>query len=251
VQDERLTGACHVFFVRSPVAHARINSIDASAARAAPGVIAVFTGADVAGLPALPPMMPGVISDRMNQPLLAGDVVRYVGEPVAVVVTEESYQGEDATELVDIDYDVLPAVVDMADARSGTPRLLFPAAGTNVAATFGDPASFDARLFDGCEAVVSRTVENQRVAPAPMETRAAAAVWGGDGRLTAWIPNQGAQGTHAALAAMLGIGQEKVRIITPDVGGAFGAKFGADPEEAAPAALMTKKFPATPRRPTV
>ena len=230
VEDERLTGACHVFFVRSPVAHARINSIDASAAREAPGVIAVYTGADMAGLPTLPPMMPGLVSDRMNQPLLAGDVVRFVGEPVAVVVTEESYQGEDATELVDIDYDVLPAVVDVADARSGSPGLLFPEAGTNVAATFGDPASFDTSLFDGCEAVVSRTIENQRVAPAPMETRAAAAVWGGDGRLTAWIPNQGAQGTRAALAAMLGIGQEKVRIITPDVGGAFGAKFGADPE---------------------
>ena len=80
--------------------------------------------------------------------------------------------------------------------------------------------------------VVSQTIVNQRVAPAPMETRAAAAVWGADGRVTAWIPNQGAQGTRGALAGMLGIDQEHVHIITPDVGGAFGAKFGADPEHA-------------------
>ena len=110
--------------------------------------------------------------------------------------------------------------------------MLFPAAGTNVAAFFGDAATLAADLFDGCEVVVSRTIVNQRVAPAPMETRAAAAAWGADGRLTAWIPNQGAQGTRAALAAMLGIDQAGLRIITPDVGGAFGAKFGADPEHA-------------------
>ena len=73
---------------------------------------------------------------------------------------------------------------------------------------------------------------NQRVAPAPMETRAAAAVWGEDGRLTAWIPNQGAQGTQGSLAGLLGVAHRQVHIITPDVGGAFGAKFGADPEHA-------------------
>ena len=110
--------------------------------------------------------------------------------------------------------------------------MLFPAAGSNVAATFGDAAALAADLFDGCEVVVSRTIVNQRVAPAPMETRAAAAAWGADGKLTAWIPNQGAQGTRAALAGMLGIEQAALRIITPDVGGAFGAKFGADPEHA-------------------
>jgi len=231
VTDERLAGACHVFFVRSPVAHARISSIDLSAVREAPGVIAAFTAADLAELPLIPPMMPGLINDQMNQPLLARDVVRYVGEPVAVVVTHDGYQGEDAAELMDADYDVLPAVVDMGEA-AGASTVLFPEAGTNVAATFGDPAQFDPGLFGDCEVVVSRTIENQRVAPAPMETRAAAAVWGEDGRLTAWIPNQGAQGTRAALAPMLGITPDAVRIITPDVGGAFGAKFGADPEHA-------------------
>ena len=219
-------------FVRSAVAHARIRSVDVSAALEAPGVIAAFTGADLADLPTVPPPIPGMLNEHMRQPLLAQDVVRYVGEPVAVVVTEGRYQGEDAADLVDVDYDALPPVVEMAEADTADAAVLFPAAGTNVAATFGDAAALAADLFDGCEVVVSRTIVNQRVAPAPMETRAAAAVWGADGRLTAWIPNQGAQGTRAALAGMLGIDQAGLRIITPDVGGAFGAKFGADPEHA-------------------
>ena len=175
--DMRLPGACHVHFVRSAVAHARIRSVDVSAALEAPGVIAAFTGADLADLPVAAPPMAGLINAQMGQPLIATDVVRYVGEPLAVVVTEGRYQGEDAADLVDVDYDVLPPVVDMAEAAAGTgDRVLFPAAGSNVAATFGDAAALAADLFDGCEVVVSRTIVNQRVAPAPMETRAAAAV---------------------------------------------------------------------------
>ena len=232
VETPELAGACHVHFVRSAVAHARLRSVDVSAALEAPGVIAAFTGTDLADLPTVPPPIPGMLNEHMRQPLLAQDVVRYVGEPVAVVVTEGRYQGEDAADLVDIDYDALPPVVEAAEADTADAAVLFPAAGTNVAATFGDAAARAADLFDGCEVVVSRTIVNQRVAPAPMETRAAAAIWGADGRLTAWIPNQGAQGTRQALAAMLGMDQAGLRIITPDVGGAFGAKFGADPEHA-------------------
>jgi aerobic carbon-monoxide dehydrogenase large subunit len=233
VVDDRLAGAGHVFFVRSPVAHASIAAIDTSAAKEAPGVLAVYTGADLAALPEISPPMPGLMNAKMIQRGLAVDTVRYVGEPVAVVVTEEHYQGEDAAELVSVDYDQLPAVVDMTEAASATgDQILFPEAGTNVAATFGDPATLDEHLFDGCEVVVTRTILNQRVAPAPMETRAAAAVWGADGRLTAWIPNQGAQGTREDLATILGVEAQQVRVITPDVGGAFGAKFGADPEHA-------------------
>ena len=243
--DVRLPGACHLQFVRSTVAHARIRSVDVSDALQAPGVIAAFTGADLAGLPELAPPVAGLVNARMSQPLLARDVVRYVGEPVAVVVTRGRYQGEDAAELVDVDYDMLPPVVEAAvaagagegtaEAGEGTAEadgLLFPMLGSNIAASFGDAAALRADLFDGCEVVVSRTIVNQRVAPAPMETRAAAAAWGADGRLTAWIPNQGAQGTRKSLADMLGIDQAHIRVITPDVGGAFGAKFGADPEHA-------------------
>jgi len=229
--DDRLTGACHVFFVRSPIAHARIGAIDVTEAAAAPGVIAVFTAADLDGLPDIGPMMPGLVNERMRRSLLATDVVRFVGDAVAAVVTEEPYQGEDAVELVGVDYEPLPAVVDLADALSDK-VVLFEGAGTNVAASFGDPAALDEHLFDDCEAVVKHTIMNQRVAPAPMETRAAAAVWGEDGRLTAWMPNQGAQGTRDSLASLLGIDIAQVRVITPDVGGAFGAKFGADPEHA-------------------
>jgi carbon-monoxide dehydrogenase large subunit len=229
--DMRLPGACHVHFVRSAVAHARIRSVDVSAALEAPGVIAAFTGADMADLPLAPPPMAGLINAQMSQPLLATDTVRYVGEPLAVVVTDGRYQGEDAADLVDVDYDVLPAVVDMTAAES-SPTMLFPDAGSNVAASFGDRSALAADLFDGCEVVVSRTIVNQRVAPAPMETRAAAASWDENGKLTAWIPNQGAQGTKGALAGMLGIDAAAVRVVTPDVGGAFGAKFGADTEHA-------------------
>ncbi len=116
-----------------------------------------------------------MINAQMGQPLLALDVVRYVGEPVAVVVTEGPYQGEDAADLVDVDYDVLPPVIDMSEAAAPGSAVLFPAVGSNVTATFGDRAALAADLFDDCEVVVSGTIANQRVAPAPMEVRAAAA----------------------------------------------------------------------------
>jgi carbon-monoxide dehydrogenase large subunit len=225
--DDRLAGAVHVFFVRSPLAHARITGIDLDAVRDTPGVVAAFTAADLTDVDPISPM-PGYTAG-MTQTLLATDTVRYVGEPVALVVVEDPYQGEDVLELVGVDYDPLPAVVDPRDA-AGDETLLFPAAGTNTVITYGEEP--DEHLFDDCDIVVTRTILNQRVAPAPMEGRAAAAVWGEDGRLTAWIPNQGAQGSKATLATMLGLERDRVRVITPDVGGAFGAKFGADPEHA-------------------
>jgi carbon-monoxide dehydrogenase large subunit len=233
VQDEQLAGALYVHFVRSTVAHANILSIDVSAAQDAEGVVAVYTGKDLAeaGLAPVKPMMPNM-NQKMVQPLLATDMVRFVGEPVAAVVTEEMYQGEDAIELVDVDYEILPAVATMQQALSGERGLLFPDAETNVVVKFGDQSDSNPDLFEGCEVVVSEVIQNQRVAPAPMESRSGAAVWGDDGRLTAWIPNQGAQGTKGALVGMLGLKPEDVRIITPDVGGAFGAKFGADSEHA-------------------
>ena len=130
VVDDRLTGACHVFFVRSPLAHARINGIDASAALATPGVLAVYTAADLAELPAIPPSAAGLMNKEMEQHLLATDKVRFVGDLVAAVVVEDPYQGEDALELVSVDYEQLPAVLGY-DPDDST--LLFEAAGTNVA----------------------------------------------------------------------------------------------------------------------
>jgi carbon-monoxide dehydrogenase large subunit len=227
--DLPLEGACHVYFVRSTIAHARLLSVDVAPALDAPGVIAAYAAADL-DMPVTNPPMPSM-NQAMIRSALARDVVRFVGEPVAVVVTEHPYQGEDAAELVEVDYEPLPAVVDMTDARRDE-TLLFPDAGTNVVSTFGDAKSLAADLFDDCEVVVSRTILNQRVAPAPMETRAAAARWEPDGRVTAWIPNQGAQGAREELAQRLGLEEHQVRIVTPDVGGAFGAKFGAEAEHA-------------------
>jgi carbon-monoxide dehydrogenase large subunit len=226
VVDARLAGAVHVTFVRSPIAHATITSIDTSAAEVAPGVVAVLTAADLAELPAPKPQFP-MFPEVMAQPLLANGVVRFVGEPVAAVITEQRYQGQDAAELVEIDYDPLPAVVDVRASAAGN-TLLFPDHGSNIA--FAVPAEFKDEFFADCEIVVTHEIVNQRVAPAPLEGRSAAAVWGDDGRLAIWCPNQGAQGTQEDLVKALGVDKAQIRVITPDVGGAFGAKFGADPE---------------------
>src|SRR4051794_8882748 len=225
--DDRLAGALHATFVRSQVAHGRLLSVDASAAREAPGVVAVYTAEDIdldplpAGLPMVPP--------AMQRPWLARDTVRFVGDLIAVVLTEQRYQGEDAAELVAVDIDPLPAVVTTADAATDK-VLLFPEAGTNVMATFGEPAP--ANFFDGCEVVVTHRIVNQRVAAAPLETRATAAAWGEDGRVTIWCTNQGAQQAKGEIAGWLGLDPAQVRLITPDVGGGVGAKIGADPEYA-------------------
>jgi carbon-monoxide dehydrogenase large subunit len=225
--DERLTGAVRVTFVRAPIAHARIVSIDTSAAQEAPGCVGVFTAQDLTDLPQQGPMMP-MFPAGMAQPLLATGTVRYVGEPVAIVVHEGRYTGEDIAELVEVDYDPLPVVVDPRAAVAGD-VLLFPDVGTNV---IMDNHAADAEgMFDDCEVVVTQEVANQRVAVAPLEVRSAAAIWVDD-RLTTWIPNQGAQGTQSSVSAMLGLPKEQIRVITPAVGGAFGAKFGADPEHA-------------------
>src|SRR3954449_8466595 len=225
--DDRLAGALHATFVRSQVAHGRLLSVDASAAREAPGVVAVYTAQDIdldplpAGLPMVPP--------AMQRPWLARDTVRFVGDLIAVVLTEERYQGEDAAELVAVDVDPLPAVVTTADAATDE-VLLFPEAGTNVMAPFGGPPPAD--FFDGCEVVVTLPMVNQRVAAVPLETRATAAAWGDDGRVTIWCTNQGAQQAKGEIAGWLGLDPAQVRLITPDVGGGFGAKIGADPEYA-------------------
>jgi carbon-monoxide dehydrogenase large subunit len=228
-----LAGAAHVTFVRSAVAHALITSVDTSAARAAPGVVAVFTSADMDDLPSPPPAgdggggggeAPMPLGGVWAEPLLAVGRVRYVGEPVAMVLTDERSQGEDAAELVSIDYDPLPAVIGVPAALSGE-TLLFPEAGTNVPAARGGPPSAD--LFAGCEVVVEREIANQRVAPVPLEGRATAAAWRG-GRLTVWTSTQNAQLARFVLAGALGLAPDAIRVIAPDVGGGFGAKIGID-----------------------
>ncbi|MFW3171799.1 xanthine dehydrogenase family protein molybdopterin-binding subunit [Geodermatophilus sp. CPCC 206100] len=226
--DDRLAGALHATFVRSTVAHGRVLSVDASAAREAPGVVAVYTAQECTDLTPIPAGLP-MVPPAMHRPWLATDKVRFVGDIVAVVLTEERYQGEDAAELVAVDIDPLPAVVTTADAARND-VLLFEEAGTNVAAEFGGPPPED--FFAGCEVVVRQAMRNQRVAPVPLETRAAAAAWGEDGRVTIWCTNQGAQQAKGEIAGWLGADPAQVHLITPDVGGGFGAKIGADPEYA-------------------
>lgn len=224
--DERLTGALHQTLVRSPLAHARITAIDVEAAREAPGVVAVVTGAD---LEIAPQLLFAGADGGMVRSFLATDKVRFVGEPVAAILTEEPYQGQDAADLVEVDYDPLPAVVDMKAALAGE-LLLFEDVGTNLAGGWGHDQEFDEHLFDDCEIVVTREIVNQRLAPVPLETRAAAAAWGDDGRLTIFCSNQNAQGARDEIAGWLGIEPQVIHLITPDVGGGFGAKVGADPE---------------------
>jgi carbon-monoxide dehydrogenase large subunit len=223
--DERLTGALHLTLVRSPMAHARITGIDVEAARSAPGVVAVFTGADVDLAPAL---LFAAATKGMVRPFLATDRVRFVGEPVAAVLTEQPYQGPDAAELVEVDYDPLPAVIDLK-ASLAEDVLLFEDVGTNLALGFGHDEPFDEHLFDDCEVVVSQEVVNQRLAAAPLETRAAAAAWGDDGRVTLFVSTQNAQAARDEVAGWLGVEPGAIHLITPDVGGGFGAKIGADP----------------------
>ncbi|MCE3550548.1 xanthine dehydrogenase family protein molybdopterin-binding subunit [Pseudonocardia sp. RS11V-5] len=235
--DERLTGALHVTLVRSPLAHATINSIDVEEARNAPGVVAVFTGADCDIAPAL--LFPAA-NKKMLRPFLATDRVRYVGEAVAAVLTEEAYQGEDAADLVDVDYEPLDAVVDMKEALKDE-VLLFPEAGTNsVTAMHLNKEEPGDDFFADCEVVVSREIVNQRVAAAPLETRAASAYWGEDGRCTIFCSTQNAQSARDEVAGWLGMDAKDLRLILPDVGGGFGAKIGADPEFALVAWLSKK-----------
>jgi carbon-monoxide dehydrogenase large subunit len=226
VDNLELPGAAWLTYVRSTIAHARIVSVDVDEARRAPGVIGVFTAADL-DLAPVKPTIP-MINQQMARPFLADGVVRFVGESVAAVVTEERYQGEDAAELVFVDYEPLPVVVD-PEAAEQSEVVLFPDVGTNVAIelAFGMTEDF----FDGCEVVVRQRIVNQRVAPCPLEVRASAAQWGDDGRLTFWTSSQNAHGVKSALAGSLGIDEPTVRAIVPDVGGGFGAKAGTSTDD--------------------
>jgi carbon-monoxide dehydrogenase large subunit len=226
VGDLDLPGALSLTFVRSTIAHGRIERIDLAEAAAAPGVVGIFSHDDL-GLAPMPPGMP-FLNQEMTRPLLANGVVRYVGEPVAVIVAETQAAGADAAELVVVDYEPLPVVVDPLDALKDE-VLLYPEVGTNN--TFSLQFGHDEKLFDGCEVVVSQRIINQRVAPCPLETRAAAAFIEPDGRLMFYSSTQTAHGVRDTLATSLGLEPERIHVITPDVGGGFGAKASVYAED--------------------
>lgn len=228
LDEPALNGALHVTYARSSVAHGLITGIDYSDALLMPGVIAIFSGANLGLQPT-----PSAYNPMATRTLLAIDKVRYVGEPVVAIVTETREQGEDAAEAVIIDYDVLEAHVDLEKAMAST-NLIFDACGSNVvfdSMVLGLPDNTGDAYFEGCEVVVKGRYMNQRVAPCPLEVRGAAASWGTDGRLTQWLSTQHAQGAVAPIAAANGVDAAQIHVKTPDVGGGFGAKIGAYPEE--------------------
>ena len=228
LDEPLLAGAVHVTYVRSTVAHGRILSIDAGDALGMPGVLAVYTAADLGLQP-----QPSAYNPAATRTLLASDKVRFVGEPVAIVVSETREQGEDAAEMVVVDYDVLDALIDIEESMASS-TLLYDACGSNVVfdtTALGMPDNSGDGYFADCEVVVKGRFVNQRVAPCPLEVRGAAAAWGPDGRLNQWLSTQHAQGAHAPIAAANGVDPSQVRVLTPDVGGGFGAKIAAYPED--------------------
>ncbi|MEM7094288.1 MAG: xanthine dehydrogenase family protein molybdopterin-binding subunit [Actinomycetota bacterium] len=230
VDDLDLDAALHAVFVRSTVAHAELGPIHIADAAAAPGVVAVFTAADLGLLPRPPAL--AALNQDMAWSSLATDRVRYVGEPYAVVVAESLAAAVDAAERVYADLQVLPAVVTTAHAQEGN-TLLYPNAGTNV--TFADPSRAAEDFFDDCDVTVSLSFTNSRIAPCPLEPRATSASWDrlGDGRehLTLWTSTQNVHGTRDGLVDALGVAPDQIRVACPDVGGGFGAKNGAFPED--------------------
>ena len=228
MDEPMLAGAAHVVYVRSMVAHGRINSIDTSDAVSMPGVLGVYTAASLGLEP-----VPASFNPMVARTLLASDKVRYVGEPIAAVVAETREQAADAAETVFADIDPLEALIDLEQAMASS-TLIYDGAGSNVVfdtTVLGMPENTGEAFFADCEVVTTGRFLNQRVAPCPLEVRGAAAAWGPDGRLNQWLSTQHAQGAVAPLAAANGIEPDKVRVRTPDVGGGFGAKIGTYAEE--------------------
>jgi carbon-monoxide dehydrogenase large subunit len=228
MDEPMLAGAAHVVYVRSTVAHGRLNSIDTSDAESMPGVLGVYTAASLGLQP-----VPAAFNPMVARTLLASDKVRYVGEPIAAVIAETREQATDAAEAVFADIDPLDTLIDLEQAMASS-TLIYDGAGSNVVfdtTVLGMPDNTGDAFFADCEVVVKGRFLNQRVAPCPLEVRGAAAAWDTDGRLNQWLSTQHAQGAVAPLAAANGVEPDKVRVRTPDVGGGFGAKIGSYAEE--------------------
>ncbi len=231
----------YAFFLRSPYAHARIRSIDTGAAQNAPGVLAVFTGADAAAAKVGGLICGWVVKDKHGEPhkapphpAIAVDTVRHVGDPVAMVIAETAAQAKDAAERIVVDYEELPAVVNPAKALDkGAPQLHAEAPG-NLCYDWelGDRAAVDA-AFAKAAHVTKIDLVNNRLIPNAMEPRAAAAEYdAGTGQYTLWTTSQNPHVTRLVLSAfVLGIPEHKLRVIAPDVGGGFGSKIFIYAEE--------------------
>ncbi|MFL6121240.1 xanthine dehydrogenase family protein molybdopterin-binding subunit, partial [Actinophytocola sp.] len=233
-----LPGLLHMAILRSPMAHARITNIDTSGAKEMPGVIAVFTGADLADEQGTLPCAWPITADMKtpNAPSLAVDTVNFAGEAVAVVVARSAYEAADALERIDVDYDDLPVVLDMAAAVRDGADLVHPDLGTNKSATWifdsgeaGTGGDVEQAIAEA-EVVIERTYRQQRLIPAFMEPRSVMCDPTGE-QLTLWSSTQIPHILRFLLAAQLGVPEHKIRVIAPDVGGGFGGKLQVTPEE--------------------
>ncbi len=252
VDDIKIVDMQHVAFKRSDVAHGRIRSLDTSAAEGMPGVKAVLSGAQIAEF--VGPMPIGTPFPSPDHHAVAVDAVRYVGEAVAVVVATDRYVARDAADAIVVDYEVLPAVVDVEQAMTGQPAqvhadfennlavALVPS-GTGVSADLKtiDDSAID-KAFADAEVVVSQRMLNQRLAPTAMEPRGVVAHYEpGKDTMTIWSSTQNPHILRSFIAAMNGMGQDQVRAIAPEVGGGFGAKINIYAEEYVVAGL-SKRF---------
>ncbi len=232
VADIRLPGTLYVAFLRSPYASARIRRLDPAPARSLAGVVAVITGEDVVGLGEMPVNR---VVEGMRvppHPLLARDRVRTVGEPVAAVVAETPALARDALDLIEVEYEPGPAVVDPEAALRPEAPLVHPEFGTNVAYTFGREGGDVDAAFARADRVVRLRIAHSRVAAVTMEPRGALAAWDpATGELTVWVSTQSVYNVRSALSAVLGEPDHRIRVIAPDVGGGFGSKGCAYREE--------------------
>jgi aerobic carbon-monoxide dehydrogenase large subunit len=233
-----LNGMLHLAMVRSPVAHARITNIDTSTAKSMPGVLAVYTGADLADEQGSLPCAWAITPDMKAPPApsLATDTVHFAGEAVAVVVARTAYEAADAASTVDVDYAELPVVLDMPTAVADGADLVHPDLGTNISAVW----AFDSgeagtggdveEAIASAEVLIERTYRQQRLVPAFMEPRSVVVDPTGE-QFTMWSATQIPHILRLMLALTLGVPEHKVRVIAPDVGGGFGGKLQVTPEE--------------------
>ncbi len=231
----------HAYFLRSPHAHAKLRKVDTAKAKAAPGVVAVFTGADLTGINGLPCgwLITGTDGKPMNEPphpVLAQGKVRHVGDPVALVIAETPHEAKDAAELIDVDYEVLPAVVNcVAALKPGAPQIHDEAPGNKCYTwALGDKAAVDA-AFARAAHVAKVDIVNNRLVPNAIEPRAAVASYSrADDSYTLYVANQNPHVERLLMTAfVLGLPETKVRVIAPDVGGGFGSKIYLYAEETA------------------
>jgi carbon-monoxide dehydrogenase large subunit len=242
VDDLRVEGCLHAAIVRSPHAHAGIRDVDARAALRMPGVVAVLTARELpecAG--AVPPLVPSALMRPYRHPAIADAVARHAGEAVAVVVAEDAYRAADGADAVRVTWEPRPAAADAEAALAPEAPRVFEAWPDNVAgvvkSAIGDPA----RGFAEAEVVVEAVLDFPRVAGVPIEPRGVVAHPGtADGLFTVWSSTQVPYAVRAAVAAALGLGESRVRVLAPDVGGGFGIKGHAYAEEVLIAAVARR-----------